>query len=66
MENIYPEFSLKVMIQHKNDFIRPYPQFSEVLLPAVFKEQNNQIIQIITAEQLIGQHTLEDLKKLVL
>lgn len=70
MNNEWKEFIKKLAIKsdflHKDEFRKNYPQLGSIELPAVFLISDITPKEIITAQEINQQKTLENLKDLVL
>lgn len=55
----------KIEFLHKNEFKKQYPDMKDIELPAVFNKASRSIEEIISAEEINKQATIEDLKKLI-
>ncbi len=58
-------FALPVKFLHKDEFIKRYPKFSKIPLPAAFMDKDGSISQVITAQEINTKHTIAELEKLV-
>lgn len=56
---------VKVTFLHKDEFLKNYPQFARVSFPAVFKNNNQSLNEVISAEEINRQNTILDLENLV-
>lgn len=51
---------------HKDKFIKQYPKFSKIPLPAIFIEKHGRLSQLISSRKINKQHSLKDLENLIL
>jgi len=51
---------------HKDEFVKLYPNFRDTSFPAIFKEENGQISQLTSSEEINRQHTIKELEDQVL
>lgn len=50
---------------HRDEFHRHYPQFADVVLPAILVRQGESIKVLVPAEEINGQHDIQQLKDLI-
>lgn len=60
------KLSVKTDFLYKDEFRKNYPGLKDVQLPAVFSLNNDQLNQLISAEEINQQRTLKDLENLVM
>ncbi len=56
---------LKAIFLHKDEFRKKYPKFALTFYPAVFRNDNDKLTEIITASEINQQKTLTELQELV-
>lgn len=64
-KNFIENLPHKVEFLHKDEFKKQYPGMKAVALPAVFSKTEAGIKEIISAEEINRQSSIEDLKELV-
>ena len=64
-KNFVETIPYKVNFLHKDEFRKEYPRLKEVNLPAVFVKEVDTIKQLVGADEINKQTSIEDLKNLI-
>ncbi len=56
----------KVTFLHQDEFYRQFPKSKEAMLPVIFKKQEEELIEFVSAQEINQQKTIGELKTLVL
>ncbi|MBI2028232.1 MAG: hypothetical protein HYT07_01350 [Candidatus Levybacteria bacterium] len=57
---------IKAVFLHKDEFLKQYPNMQNTNFPIAFTKQNNNLVELISTQEINQAKSLEELEKLIL